>query len=325
MQTTAFLGVAHIHTPSFVKQINDREGVECRYVYDHNAERAGKNAEQLGASVASIDTILNDSEVESVVICSETRHHLDLVQKAAKAGKHLFVEKPLATSVEEADAMREAIDAAGVVFQTGFFMRGFAHNRFIKQEIEAGHLGVVTRMRHTNTHSGALGGWFDDEWRWTAEKSEAGGGGFADLGAHSLDIILWCLRPTCGDVVEASAVLGSATHRYGTIDEWGAGIMKFKSGAAAILEAGWVDPKLSSPIEVHGSEGQIIVRDNKVFYFSNHVEGADGGEWTDLPESGPHAFQLFWDKLEGHDVPLVSVEEAAEGSRVMARLYDSAS
>ncbi len=324
MQITAFLGVAHIHTPNFITTLQKRDDVRCKYVFDHDADRAQKSAGLLNAQVANLDTILNDDEVSSVVICSETRHHLELATRAAKAGKAMFVEKPLAISREDSDAIEAAVKQAGVLFQTGFFSRGNASNRFIKQEIEAGHLGTITRMRYTNCHQGALAGWFDTQWRWIADKNEAGGGGFADLGAHALDIILWCLVPTCGEVVKTCATLGNATHRYGDIDEWGAGLITFESGAVAIIEAGWVDPKYSAPVEVHGTEGQILVHSGKVLYYSEHVEGADGGEWTALPEGAPHAFQEFWNELEGQGASLVTVEEAARGSRVMADLYASA-
>jgi predicted dehydrogenase len=321
MQTTAFLGVAHIHTPDFVKRLHDRKDVRCQYVYDHNAERALKTAEQLDAKFVDVQAILADSQVKSVIICSETRHHLDLVTRAAAAGKHIFVEKPLAITGEEAEVMAAAIEKAGVEFQIGFFQRSSPQNRFVKHEIEAGNLGTVTRMRHCQCHRGALDGWFDTDWRWLADKNEAGGGGFADLGAHSLDIILWCLSKTCGQAVKFAATLGSATHRYGDIDEWGSGLITFKNGAVATMEASWVDPRLRSPLEVHGTQGEILIRDGKVFYFSELVEGAEGGEWTKLPAGDNHAFELFWDKLEGKDVPLISVREAAEESRVMHELY----
>jgi predicted dehydrogenase len=309
-----------------VNALSKRDDVRVKAVYDHDAERAQKRAEQVQASVApDINTILNDREITSVVICSETNRHLELVERSAAAGKHLFVEKPLATSVDEAARIREAVDRAGVVFQTGFFQRTTPQAQFLKQEAAAGHLGTITRMRHSNAHNGSLGGWFDTEWRWIADKAQAGGGGFADLGAHSLDIILWVLRPVCGQPVRYSASLGHATDRYGDIDEFGAGLITFESGAVAILEASWVDPKLRSPIELFGTRGQIQVIDGKIRYFSELVEGADGGEWTGpLPAQLPGAFDLFFDKLEGKNVPLVSVEEAAEESRVMAELYQAA-
>jgi predicted dehydrogenase len=326
MQTTAFLGVAHIHTPGFIKTINNRDDVRCKHVYDRDHERAQKRAGELDAQVApDLDTVLNDAEITSVVICSETAFHADLVPRAVAAGKHLFVEKPLSNSVEEADAMQAAIEKAGLVFQTGFFMRSDPKVRFLKQEVEAGNLGTITRARYTNCHSGALGGWFDTQWRWIADADLAGGGGFADLGAHALDILLWTLRPTCGAVKNVAGMVGTATKRYGDIDEYGAGLLQFENGAIAEVEASWVDPKLSAPVEINGTRGQIQIKDGKVFYYSELVEGADGGEWTELPNGGPHAFELFWDKLEEKElaVPLITIDEAAEEARVMARLYQS--
>lgn len=324
MQITAFLGVAHIHTPNFVRTINTRDDVKAKYVYDHDSERAARNAQELGAQVADIDTILADPEVTSVVICSETRHHVELIEKTVAAGKHLFVEKPLAITGEDAARIAAAVKRAGVVFQTGFFQRGSAANQFIKQQIEAGNLGTITRARYTNCHQGSLAGWFDTDWRWIADVNEAGGGGFADLGAHGLDILLWFLQPVCGPAVKYVATLGSATGRYGDIDEWGTGIITFENGTAAVLEASWVDPKLRAPVEIHGTKGEIIVFNGKVYFYSELVEGADGGEWTELPPALPHAFDLFWNKLEGQDVPLITIEQAAEESRVMHELYKSA-
>ncbi len=331
MLTTAFLGVAHIHTPNFINRLNERETVQVKAVYDHDAEHGELRASELGAHYTpELDTILNDPEIGSVVICSETNRHLELVEKAAAAGKHIFCEKPLAISGDEAMQMRDAIERADVVFQMGYFMRSWPTVQFIKREVAAGHLGTITRMRFVNGHSGSLGGWFDSEWRWITDKEQAGGGGFADLGAHALDIILWTLRGACGgpcgEVESVAASLGSATKRYGDIDEYGTGLIRFESGATAVVEASWVDPKLSSPIEVFGTQGQIQVMGKKVRYYSEHVEGADGSEQADLPKEAPHAFDLFWDKLEGKEtgVPLVSAEEAAEESRVMDEMYRAA-
>ena len=323
MLTTAFLGVAHIHTPNFIKKLAEMPDVRVKYVYDHDENRGRKHALETHSEFSEIATILNDPEVGSVIVCSETTRHLPLVLQAAAAGKHLFVEKPLAADADEAERMAEAVAAAGVLFQMGFFMRGSPAAQFIRREVEAGHLGKLTRMRHSTCHQAALGGWFDGDYRWIADAAEAGGGGFADLGAHSLDLILWIMSCSCGSVRNVSSCLGSATNRYGDIDEYGVGLLAFESGAIGTMEASWVDPKLRSPIEVFGTKGQIQVIDGEVHYYSELVEGADGGIWTDLPPAKPHAFDLFFEALRGNPATLVSIEEAAEESRIMDVLYRS--
>jgi len=153
------------------------------------------------------------------------------------------------------------------------------------------------------------------------------GGAFLDLGAHPLDLIVDTYVPVLGEVTKVAASLGNQFGSYGTeIDEYGTGLLTFASGATAVLSASWVDAKFHAPIEVYGIEGQIQVMDGKVHYYSEKVEGADGKRVTDLPPAGPHAFDLFWDKLLGKPlaVPLVGVEQAALSSSLMERMYQAA-
>lgn len=329
--TTAFLGVAHIHTPGFIKTLQRRSNeVRVKFVTDHDAERGRQRAEELSgcAFVADPQTVLDDPDITSVIICAETNRHRALVLAAAQAGKHIFCEKPLGLGLEDSQAMAEAIKAAGVTFQTGFFQRGSPVSQFIKREVAAGHLGKITRVRYSNCHQAALDGWFDTEWRWLTDASLAGGGAMLDLGAHPLDLIINTYLDTEGEVVQVAGALGNRGGRYGgEIDEYGAALLTFASGAIAEFEASWVDPSLRSATEVFGTEGQIQVRDGSVYLFSKLVQGADGKTpITDLPPAAPHAFDLFWDALLGKElpVPLVSVEEAALGSALMERVYQAA-
>lgn len=329
--TTAFLGTAHIHMGGFVRQLQARrDQVGVAFVYDHNAERGQSYAQKFDGAVFTDNpqTILSDPSITSVIICSETVHHKELVVAAANAGKHIFCEKPLGLGRSDAEAIVQAIRDAGVLFQTGFFMRSDPAQQFIHREVQAGNLGKLTRVRYTNCHQAALDGWFDTDYRWLADPKLAGGGALLDLGAHVLDLILHTYPRTEGNVVRAQACVGSRGGRYGTeIDEYGAGILQFQSGMIAELEASWVDPKLRSPLEVHGTEGEILAQNGTVTYYSKHVDGyAEPTVVTDLPAAGPHAFELFWDAVLGKPlpVPLVSVDEAAQGSRVMEELYASA-
>jgi predicted dehydrogenase len=328
---TAFLGVAHIHTPGFIHAVNKRKDeISVKYVYDRDAARGEKRAGELEGSAftASPQAILEDPEVTSVVICSETSEHLELVSAAAKAGKHIFCEKPLGLGADDVRAMASAIKAAGVTFQTGFFMRGAPMHQWIKTVVASGALGKITRVRYTNCHQAALDGWFDTDWRWLADPKLAGGGALLDLGAHALDLIINTYTPTEGKIVGVAGALGNRVGRYGSeIDEYGTGLLTFESGATAVIEASWVDPSLRSPIEVFGTEGQIQLDNSGIRYFSKNVEGADGKqEVTGLPPGAPHAFELFWDSLLGKplQVPLISVDEAAEGSIVMEKIYNAA-
>lgn len=316
----ALLGAAHIHTPDFINRLSRRAEVKVKYVWDHDRARAIKAAERLSAQVADLPEIWADAEVRAVVVCSETDRHEELVLPAVAAKKHLFVEKPLGYAAADAYRMARAIEQAGVLFQTGYFMRGQPVHRFLKEQISKGHFGQLTRVRHSNCHAGSLRGWFDTEWRWMADPKVAGCGAFGDLGTHSLDILLWLL----GEVELVTASIKIVTGRYEGCDESGEGLLRFKGGAVATLAAGWVD--LADPVKVllSGTEGHAHLVDGNLYFQSQHVAGADGKAPWDLPEAQPHAFELFLEALAGRTVPLVTPREAAYRNAVMEALYDGA-
>ncbi len=322
MPTLALIGAAHIHTPNFIDRLNKRPEFRVKFVWDHDGSRAAKAAEKLGSQTTSdLNAIWRDAEIDAVIICTETDRHERVVLGATAAGKHLFVEKPLGYASADAYRMAKAIEDAGLLFQTGYFMRGLPVHQFLKQQVEAGHFGKITRVRHSNCHSGSLGGWFDGEWRWMADPQVAGVGAFGDLGTHSLDILLWLL----GEVEKVTAATRIVTGRYKGCDETGEGLLSFANGVIGTLAAGWVD--VADPVTaiVSGAEGHAYVAGGKLYFKSKHVEGADGKEpWDELPEMQPHAFELFLDALTGKEVSLVSPSEAAYRSAVMEALYAGA-
>lgn len=323
MKTVAIVGAAHIHTPDFLKRLKARSGsVRVKSVWDHDKARADKNAAACGGvAVAEVGSIFADPEVDGVIVCSETNRHEALVLAATAAGKALFVEKPLGMGARDSLRMADAIERAGVIFQTGYFMRSSPDNRFLKQQVEAGAFGKITRVRGSNCHSGALGGWFDTDWRWMADPGVAGCGAFGDLGTHALDILMWLI----GDVASVAASVGVAVGRYEGCDEFGEGLLLFENGVVGTLAAGWADVSNPVSLEIAGTEGHAYIRHGELFFQSKHVEGADGKQpWKALPEPMAHAFDLFLDALEGRSVPLITVRAAAMRSAVVEAMYEAA-
>jgi predicted dehydrogenase len=321
MTVVALVGVAHIHTPGFVKRLLAREDIQVKYVWDHQPERAQERAEELSAQVVDApDIVWADRAVDAAIICSETNRHEGLVLSAAAAKKHIFVEKPLGMGAKDAYRMADTIEQMGILFQTGYFMRSQPIHRFLREQIQAGNLGKVTRVRMSNCHAGSLRGWFDTDWRWMADPAVAGCGAFGDLGTHRLDIMLWLM----GNPVTVTADVDVATGRYGDCDEYGEGLLKFEDGAIGVLAGGWVDLADPVPLLVSGTEGHAYVANGEFYFQSEHVPGADGkAPWTDLPEPLPHAFDLFLDALAGKKVPLVGAREAAVRSAVMEAMYEA--
>jgi predicted dehydrogenase len=319
----AFVGCAHIHTPGFIKTVLSRSDIRCAAVWDHDADRGRKRAAELGADFyPDLSAIVGDPAITAAVVCTETNRHEEVVLPLAAAGKHLFVEKPLGIRAADAYAMADAIEEAGVLFQTGYFLRGDPLSLFLKEQIRLGRFGKITRVRGSNCHNGALGRWFDTEWRWMADPKVAGCGAFGDLGTHALDILIWLM----GDVASATALVDEGTHAYPGCDETGEGLLRFANGAIGTLAAAWDD--IANPLTflVSGTEGHAAVIDGKLYYKSVSVEGADGKQpWTDLPAARPAGFPAFLDAVAGvSGIDLVGSREAAYRSSVVEALYEGA-
>jgi predicted dehydrogenase len=321
--TLALVGGAHIHTPGFINAIKKRgDAIRVKSVWDHDLERAKKRAAALNATVVEdFNEIYKDAEVSAVIICSETDLHEKLIGPAAMAKKHIFAEKPLGLGAKDSAAMADAIEKAGVMFQTGYFMRGQPAHQFIKQAIEAKHFGKITRARGSNCHGGAINGWFDTEWRWMADPKRSGVGGFGDLGTHMLDLLMWWL----GDVATCTATLDKGTARYGDCDELGEGLIRFNSGVIATLAASWDDIANPVSVQIAGTEGHAAIVNGKVHFESKHVQGSDIKKPLEkLPDAVPAGFEAFLDAVTGKKVDLVPVREAAARVAVMEAMYQAA-
>ena len=330
MAKIALVGCAHIHTPGFIRRLQARADTRTVAVWDRDPARAQASGAQLDApALDNVDAIWNDAAIDGVIICSETDQHEALVIDAAAAGKHLFVEKPLGMGAQGAYRMADAIEQAGLLFQTGYFQRGIPAHQFLKEQVARGVFGQITRARFVSCHGGALRDIFTPNWLWMTDVQQAGVGAFGDLGTHALDLMLWIL----GDVDRVTAALQVVLEKYGPdCDETGEALFCFSSGAIGSLAAAWLDVAEPITAEISGTEGHAYIHNRADLYITSaNLDGADGqSPWTELPAAWPHAFDLFLDALNASDppsrasIPLVSAREAAYRSAVMEAMYKAA-
>lgn len=321
--TLALVGGAHIHAPNFANRMAESPNVTTKYVWDPSRETAEERRDVTGGEIVDDPSVIfEDPDVDGIVICSQTNLHMELVPPAAEAGKHMFVEKPVGLNGDEAKAIAEEVNRAGVIFQTGYFMRGSGVNQKIKSLLEEGALGEITRLRLSNVHSGAIGGWFDTDWYWMTDTEQAGVGAFGDLGSHVMDLLLWFME---NDAPKAcTGYVNEVLERYPTSDEYGEGMVTFESGAVATIAGGWVDHANPNQVEISGTEGHLRVTNGELFLRIPEQDIDASEPWADLPEDHKHPLELFFDAVAGEEnLPLITADEAAEVNRVITEIYNA--
>jgi predicted dehydrogenase len=149
-------------------------------------------------AVNDLDELVRRDDVEVVFVSSPPHLHVEHAMAAARAGKHLFVEKPLSHDLESARELVRFCDAQRLVLGVGFTMRSQPGARLCKQLIDAGELGTIVAANITNMHSGGLT-IPADNWRFHREWNP--GGPLFQLGVHELDLLRWWFGE--GNVVSA--------------------------------------------------------------------------------------------------------------------------
>lgn len=178
--------IGRIHATNLASQ----PGVRLKFICDAIPAAAEELAQTLGAEVASIETILSDTSIDAVAICSPTDTHSDLIVRAAAAGKHIFCEKPIDLSLSRAEAVAQAVATAGVGCMVGFQRRfdptfNEAHRRMVAGEIGDPEMLVITSR---------------DPSAPPLDYIKQSGGIFRDMLIHDFDVFRWIL---CADGDEA--------------------------------------------------------------------------------------------------------------------------
>lgn len=252
MIRVGLISMAHMHGRSYAKVIKVLPDAEFVGIYDRDQERAQRYAAEFDVpSFPTLDELL--AKVDAVLICSENSLHAEYTLAAAREGKHVLCEKPLATNLEDAQAMVQACEGAGVILQTAFPIRFSTPVEEGKKTIESGAIGKVVAINGTN-HGKMPGGWFIDQ-------ELAGGGAVFDHTVHVVDIMRWYLN---SEVKEVYAEIDNTLHPASPIDDMGMLTMEFEDGTIATLDPSWSRPKTfptwgDVTLKVIGTKGTIEI------------------------------------------------------------------
>ncbi|MFC4025051.1 Gfo/Idh/MocA family protein [Oceanobacillus longus] len=221
------MSFAHMHAHSYINGLKQIPGVEITGIFDDNPKRGLEVAEKYKTTFYADQDAFLSLEMDAVIICSENNKHKEMVVRAAKAKKHILCEKPIATTIEDAEEMIQACAENSVTLQIAFPVRFSSPIQELKQMIDQGELGEIVAFRTTNRGQNP-GGWFID-------KEQSGGGAVLDHTVHMVDIMRWYLGK---EITEVYAIVDSYFHDI-PIDDAGILTLEFEDGVIATHDASW--------------------------------------------------------------------------------------
>ncbi|MFF4732807.1 Gfo/Idh/MocA family protein [Streptomyces mirabilis] len=321
----AFMGAAHSQGWRTVGRVFDlpRSPVLAA-VCGRDASAVRAMADRHGWAAAETDwrALIARDDVDLVDICTPGDSHAEIALAALAAGKHVLCEKPLANTVEEAEAMTEAAEAAfarGQMSMVGFNYRRLPATSLARKMVAEGRLGALRHVRVTYLQDWLVDPGFPLTWR--LRKELAGSGALGDLGAHIVDLAQYLAgepvvgvsaltetfvreRPLPGGVSSGLTAVSEANPRAGgvgtvTVDDAALFTGRFASGALASFEASRfaTGRKNSLRIELNGERGSLVFdleRLNELSYHDHTEPGTHAGFRRILVTEPDHPYLEAW-------------------------------
>ena len=287
-------------------------------------------AAEFGAEfLASYEDVCRHPDIEAIDVCTFPDFHLQPLELAAKHGKHVQVEKPIATNLATARQMIEAAASAGVVFGVVSQHRFDDASQFLSAAISAGRLGRLLQCdayvkwhRSDAYYSRPIKG------SWATE----GGGALINQAIHQVDLLRWFAGPVRD--IAAMWQIG-ATHKIESEDVVSA-LLKYESGATGVIQAAtsfW--PGYPERIELHGSKGTAVISGDRLVTWDvedDHGEPAPIDTNVASGASDPMAISLtpferqftdFETAIRSRRRPMVDGEAGFQALEIVERIYDA--
>lgn len=290
-------------------------GATLYAVADVRGEVAESVRAEFGATRAVTDyrELLSDKNVDAIVVMTPTKLHRDVVIDAARAGKAIFCEKPLALALADALAMKQAVAQTGVFFQLGFMRRFDAGYAAAKQKIAEGAIGKPCVFKSTSK----------DKARPSVDylRPENSGGLFIDMGIHDFDLARWFM----GDVTSVHSVGGVLAYpEMEGIGDWDNAIstLRFSSGcigSVTLSRNGVYGYGIET--EIVGTEGTIQIgydRETPITVMKDNAISHD--TVPGFYERFEHAYivqlQDFVQNLRDHRPPPITCDDGIAAQRI---------
>ncbi len=236
-----------------VKALQQTPGAELALVVDCDASRLAQAKALAGVDLAeSIDAIVSRNDIDVAIVSTPPHVHRDATVALLKAGKHVLVEKPLASDLDDCRSMVEAAKAADRVLGTGYNYRFYEAIAKARELIQSGAIGQLDYIRSFAGHPGGP----EFTHPWVHDTSIMGGGALMDNGTHVIDLTLHFL----GGYTQVSGFATEHTWKFPGSEDNGFLLMCNESQNVATVHASWTEWKgYQFRVEIYGTEGCVTV------------------------------------------------------------------
>jgi predicted dehydrogenase len=317
------MSFAHVHADGFLNILRTMPDVEVVGFSETNLERGKKVSELYSTKWFETHQGLLSAGLDAVIICSENTRHREHVELAAKAGVHILCEKPIATSIADAHAIKAAIDKAGINFMTAFPMRFDPTMKALKAMLERGDLGKLYAINGIN-HSEIP----KRHRAWFAQKDLAGGGAVMDHTVHLLDLYRWFLG---SEATEVYAEVSNPFHADVDVDTAGLATVTFDNGVFTSIDCSWSRTEAIYPrwghlkMELIGENGAThadAFAQHLNFYSKTASRSANWLGWGS--DANAAMMQEFVNSIREKREPAITWKDGCEAMKVALACYESA-
>ncbi len=242
--------------------IDANEDLKLSAMAHYDSTKFSSISERFGVPCLSYEDMLANPDINIICICTPSGQHAAQAIAAAEAGKHVLVEKPMALSLEDADAMIQACEKAGVQLAVALQRRAEPLFQQVKSAIDAGDLGELTLGIITMPYVRNDAYYDQAEWRGTWALD--GGGVLMNQGIHLVDLLIWFM----GDPVNVEAT-AKTLHRTVEVEDTLVATLEFANGSLATITATTTAaPGFGHKAEIYGTQGGIQITGEEVSAWS---------------------------------------------------------
>lgn len=318
-----------------------RDDIERVMIADQVGERAAARAAEFDwqNSTDSVDELLARDDIDAISICTWNNSHADIAIRAMEAGKHVLSEKPMSRTVEEAEAVAEAVERTGMHYEVGYVRRYGQNAQTLKRFIDAGDLGDLYYAKSSFLRrAGNPGGWF-------ADVERSGGGPLIDVGVHNIDLAWWLLGKPKVETISANVYheLGPRSNidtltrwkasdydpNTDTVEDLASAVLRFDNGASLVVDVSYslhaIEDETS--LKVYGTKGGAELEPELKLATEQHNTIINIHPQMDTLTFDFNGFNQeighFVELVKGNAEPVAPISDGVQMMKILMGIYES--